>query len=284
MAHENSDFITSDIVSDTEAHSALSGLLTCDYFKKYRDGYYKAREAGCLNRYRNYVILLDDLNDIYDYNEQHAKSYAKRFRDASCDWRNCEAIFSEVIVYRAYVRSVYEGFTRAIHLEEAESDIIVERLDGSKMFLEVFCVMPDFPLPGDGGCSVYDVKTHTQTSMASIRQKLLRKISKQKQLSKPQENFAVIELNDVSIAGDFAVLSSLSGGYKLNLDSQNHKVVSSGYDWSTSIFNDPSTHFLKGIVYFSLGDYESRKFIFNPKFGTRGGPLVTGATNSSPLF
>jgi hypothetical protein len=143
--------------------------------------------------------LLENLNDIHDYNEQHAKSYAQRFRDASKDWRNCEAIFSEVIVYRAYVRSVYEGLIRAIHLGEAESDIIVERPDGSKMFLEVFCVMPDFPLPQDGKFSVYDVKTHTQTAMASIRQKLLRKISKQNQLSKARENFAVIELNDVSI-------------------------------------------------------------------------------------
>ncbi|HUA14783.1 MAG TPA: hypothetical protein VMG31_05755 [Verrucomicrobiae bacterium] len=260
------EFITSDIVTDREALFALTGILASDYFKKYRDGYYAAIEAGCLNRYRNYITLLENLSDIHDYNERHAKSYAKRFRDASKDWRNCEAIFSEVIVYRAYIRGVYEGLIRGIHLHEAESDIIVERLDGSRMFLEVFCVMPDFPLPEDGKFSVYDVKAHSQTAMASIRQKLLRKISKQKQLSKPRENFAVIELNDVSIAGDFAVLSSLSGGYKLNLDVQTQKVVSSGYDWSNSVFDDPSTEFLKGIIYFSLGDYESRKFIFNPKF------------------
>ncbi len=260
------DFIASDIVTDREGQFVLSGLLTCDYFKKYREGYYGARDAGCLNHYRNYVTLLGDLTDIHDYNEQHAKSYAKRFREASKEWRNCEAIFSEVIVYRSYIRNVYEGLSRAIHLEESESDIIVERLDGSKMFLEVFCVMPDFPLPEDGKCSVYEVKTHTQTAMASIRQKLLRKIAKQNQLNKPRENFAVIELNDVSIAGDFAVLSSLSGGYKLNLDVQNHKIVSRGYDWANSVFDDPSTQFLEGIIYFSLGDYESRKFIFNPKF------------------
>lgn len=263
------EFVTSDIVTDREALFALTGLLTCDYFTKCREGYYAAREAGCLNRYRNYITLLENLNDIHDYNEQHAKSYAKRFRDASKDWRNCEAIFSEVIVYRAYIRGVYEGLIRGIHLQEAESDIIVERLNGSKMFLEVFCVMPDFPLPEDGKFSVYDVKTHSQTAMASIRQKLLRKISKQKQLRKARENFAVIELNDVSIAGDFAILSSLSGGYKLNLDVQSHRVVSSGYDWSNSVFNDPSTEFLKGIIYFSLGDYESRKFLFNPKFVQR---------------
>lgn len=263
----STNFITSDIVTDTETQFAIGDLLTYDYFKKYRDGYYKAREAGCLNRHRNYITLLEDLSDIHHYNEQHAKSYAKRFRNGGNDWRNCEATFSEVIVYRSYIRSVYEGLIRAIHLEPAESDVIVERLDGSKMFWEVFCVMPDFPSPEDGKFTAYEVKTHEQTPMASIRQKLLHKIVKQKQLSKVRENFAVMELNDVSIAGDFAVLSSLSGGYKLNLDIQNHKAVSAGYDWSNSIFDDPLTQFLKGLIYFSLGDYESRKLIFNPRFG-----------------
>ncbi len=97
------------------------------------------------------MTLLEDLNDIHSYNAQHAKSYAKRFRGSSTDWRNCEAIFSEVIVYRSYVRSVHEGLIRGIDLEEAESDIIVERLDGSKMFLEAFCVMPSFPRPIEDG-------------------------------------------------------------------------------------------------------------------------------------
>jgi CRP-like cAMP-binding protein len=270
MVRDLSDFITSDIVTDHENQFALPDLLKCDYFKRHKEGYYAAREAGCLNRYRNYVTLLEDLNDIRAYNEQHAKSYAKRFREGSEDWRNCEAIFSEVIVYRAYIRGVYEGLIRSIHLEEAESDIIVERLDGSKMFLEVFCVMPSFPLPDeDGKPKVYSVRTHTQTEIASIRQKLLRKISKQSQLSKPRENFAVIELNDVSIAGDFAVLSSLSGGYKLKLGLESGKVLSRGYDWDNSVFDDPSTQWLKGVIYFSLGDYESRKFIFNPMFSSQ---------------
>ena len=268
----STNFITSDIVTDTEAQFAIGDLLTSDYFKKYRDGYYKAREAGCLNRHRSYVTLLEDLNEIHHYNAQHGKSYAKRFRDSANDWRNCEAIFSEVIVYRSYIRSVFEGLARAIHLEQAESDIIVERLDGSRMFLEVFCVMPDFPAPGDGKFTAYEIKTHKQIPMASIRQKLLHKVVKQKQLSKARENFAVIELNDESIAGDFAVLSSLSGGYKLNLDIENHKTISTGYDWSNSIFDDPQTQFLKGVIYFSLGNYQSRKFIFNPKFSKSSTP------------
>jgi len=44
------------------------------------------------------------------------------------------------------------------------------------------------------------------------------------------------------------------------------KVLSRGYDWANSVFDDPSTQFLKGVIYFSLGDYESRKYVFNPKF------------------
>jgi hypothetical protein len=257
-------------VTERESQFALPDLLKCDYFQRQRQGYYGAREAGCLNPYRNYVTLLEDLNDIHAYKEQHAKSYAKRFRGSSKDWRNCEAVFSEVIVYRAYVRAVHEGLIRSLHLEKVESDIIVERLDGSKMFLEVFCVMPSFPRPNeDGTPTVYSVTTHTQTEMASIRQKLLRKISKQGQLSKPRENFAVVELNDATIAGDFAVLSSLSGGYQLNVGRESGKVLSSGYDWDNSVFDDPSTQWLKGVIYFSLGNYESRKYIFNPKFSSQ---------------
>jgi hypothetical protein len=266
-------FITSDIVTEHEEWFALRDLLTCEYFKGLRVDYYAARDAGVLNRCRNYVTLLEYISDIHAYDKQHAISYGKRLREGSRDWRSCEAIFSEIIVYRSYIRSVYEGLIRGIQLEQTEADVIVERLDGSKMFLEVLCVMPDFPQPEPGGFKVYSVKTHKQDEKSSIRQKLLHKISKQNQFKKPRENFAVIELNDVSIAGDFVVASSLSGGYKLNLGVESRKILSSGYDWSESVFNDPCTQFLKGIIYFSLGDYESRKFIFNPNFQT----LTSGA-------
>src|ERR1700687_5363009 len=117
MEQDLTDFITSDIVTDHEEQFALTDLLKSDYFKKYREDYYAARDAGLLNRYRNYVTLLQYLSDIHAYNEQHAKSYAKRFREGANDWRNCEAVFSEVIVYRAYIRGVYEGLIRGIHLE-----------------------------------------------------------------------------------------------------------------------------------------------------------------------
>ena len=99
--------------------------------------------------------------------------------------------------------------------------------------------------------------------MASIRKKLLNKIEKQKQFTKPRENFAVIELNDSLIAGDFAILSSLSDGYKITINKDTMEAVDAGYDWSNSVFHDESTRYLKGIIYFNLGDYQSRKIIKN---------------------
>lgn len=262
-----SNFIVSDIVTEFENRFAFPNLLSCEYFQQQREAYYGARDVGCLNPFRNYLTLLEGIDDIHAYSEQHAKSFAKRLRESEKDWRNCEAIFCEVVVYRSYVRSVYEGLIRAILLDKSEADIIVERLDGSKMFFEVFSVMPLFRKSDRSGKpTVYDVNTHTQAEMASIRQKLLRKIEKQRQFSKPRENFAVIELNDTTIAGDFAVLSSLSDGYKMRVGLESGKVLLSGYDWTNSVFDDPSTQHLKGISYFSLGNYDSRKFIFNPNF------------------
>ena len=254
--------VSSDAVSDAEGRFPFPKLLTSNYFKKYRHGYYKAREYGALNPHRNYFVLLQFLSEIQEYDVQHAKGYARRLLAASKDWRNAEGVFSEIIVYRSYIRAIYEGLLAKIERNEAESDIIVVRPDGSKMFLEVFCVMPDisnFPV-------VRNLQTHSQTALSSIRQKLIRKIAKQKQFSKNREKYAVIELNDVSIAGDFSILSSLSSGYKVIIDKQAKKVASAGYDWDKSVFDDPRTKYLAGIIYFSLGDYGSRKFIPNPYF------------------
>jgi len=263
-----------DIVTACEKRFTFQELLNNDYFQKYRRGYYSFREQGLLNPHRNYVRLLTYLDEINEYNGQHADSYAKRLRESANDWRNAEAVFAEIIVYRYYIRPVYEELIKNLELNAAESDIIVERLDGTKAHLEVFCVMPDFPLPKNGKVVVRDVKTHTQTEMASIRQKLLRKIAIQKQLSKPRENYAVIELNDPIILGDFSVLSSLSSGYAVTINNETMKIESSGYNWENSIFEDQSTKFLKAVIYFDLGDYNSRKFLFNPNFGSSNTPNI----------
>jgi len=255
-----------DIVTNREKRFAFRELLESDYFQKYRRGYYSSRTQGLLNPHRNYVKVLTYLDEINEYNEQHAKSYVKRLRESGNDWKNAEAVFAEIIVYRWYIRAAYEDLIKKLELDAAQSDIIIERLDGTKAYLEVFCVMPSFPLPENGKVVVRDVKTHTQTEMASIRQKLLRKIAIQKQLSKPRENYAVIELNDPIIAGDFAVLSSLSSGYTVTINKETMKIESSGYNWENSIFEDQSTGFLKAVIYFDLGDYGSRKVLFNPNF------------------
>lgn len=258
--------IVEDIVSDCEKRFVYPDLLVIDYFQKYRKGYYSSLELGLLNRYRNYVNLLTFIDEIHEFKKQHGNSYAKRFRENGKDWRNSEAIFSEVIVYRHYIRTKHEGLIKAIELQETESDIIIERNDGTKLYLEVFCVMPSFRNPEDKGSVVYEVKTHTQMAPSSIRQKLLKKILTQQQLSKCRENYAVIELNDPSIAGDFSILSSLSNGYTITFNKETMQKVSEGYNWNGSVFEDPSAQYVKGIIYFSLGDYESRKFIFNPNF------------------
>ena len=255
-----------DIVTDREQQFSFPDLIATDYFQRYRKGYYASREQGLLNPHRNYVKLLTYLDEICEYNEQHAKSYAKRFRESATDWRNAEAVFAETIVYRYYLRPVYEELIKSISLNAAESDVIIERLDGTKAYLEVFCVMPSFPTPPKGQFVVHSVKTHTQKEMASIRQKLLQKITKQKQFTQPRDNYAVIELNDTTIAGDFSVLSSLSSGYTITINKETKSIESSGYDWANSVFDDESTKYLKAIIYFDLGNYSGRRFLFNPKF------------------
>ena len=164
-------------------------------------------------------------------------------------------------MYRYYVRLVYEDIIRAVRHGREECDIIVDRLDGSTAFLEVFSIMPNLSEVG-----VNDITTHTQDAMASVRQKLLRKIRKQNQMTKARDNYAVIELNDVSITGSFTVLSSLSSGYKVTIDRTTMKTVNSGYDWANSVFEDEALRHLKAIIFFDLGNYASRKFIANPLF------------------
>lgn len=259
--------IINDAITDSEKEFPFKDLLDLDYFKKYRNAYYEMPKRGFQLGPRNYYNLLLYISEIADYNEQHVKGFIKRLKSEGKDWKNAEAIFSEIIVYRYYIRPVHEGHIKGIHKINSECDIIIELLDGTKQYLEVFCVMPNFKRPTKPGeIVVGDVKTHVQTEMASIRQKLLRKIAKQKQFSKSRENFAVIELNDSLIAGDFTILSSLSDGYKITINKDTMQAVSSGYDWSKSVFHDESTKFLKGVIYFNLGDYHSRKIIMNNKF------------------
>jgi hypothetical protein len=257
-------YIVKDEVDSAEESFYDQALLQTDYMQHYRKGYYHCREKGFnLNPYRNYLSILNYLNEIHQYDKSHAVNFTKRIKTQRKKWNDCEAVVSEVIVYHSYLRPMYEGLIHSISLQPDECDVIVERCDGSKYYLEVFCIMPNFKKDENG---VIEIATHTQTAFASVRQKLLTKVNKQKQFTKSRENFAVIELNDQMIANDFVVLSSLSDGYKINFDPQNKKVINEGYDWDKSVFELPETKFLKGIIWFHQGAYHYRKTLLNPYF------------------
>ncbi len=251
-----------DIITDREKDFPLPELLDLEYFKKYRRWYYRQLELGKHLGHRNYINLLEYIAEVYSYKPEHARAFAKAFRED--DWRKSESSFAELIVYRYYIRLVYENLIKSINLDHQECDTILERLDGSKAFLEVFSIGLLNVTSGEA----YDIKTHTQDAMASVRQKLLNKIKRQRQMAQPRENYAVIEANDISIAAnvDFAILSSLSSGYKIWIDKKTMKKIDEGYDWKGSVFEDESTKYLKGVIYFALGDYESRECIINPNF------------------
>ena len=258
-------YIVKDEVDSAEESFYDQDLLQTDYMQHYRKGYYHCREERFnLNCYRNYLSILNYLNEIHQYDKSDAANFTKRIKNQQKMWKDCEAVVSEVIVYHSYLRPMYEGLVRSILLDANECDVIVERCDGTKYYLEVFCIMPDFKKDENG---VIEVTTHTQEAFSSVRQKLLTKINKQKQFTKPRENFAVIELNDQMIANDFVVLSSLSDGYKINLDLQNKNVINEGYDWDKSVFELPETKFLKGIIWFHQGAYQYRKTLLNRYFG-----------------
>lgn len=263
------DFVVSDAVTDLEQRFPLKDLLALDYFKRYRDGYYRCREEGWKIQPRNYYNLLQFLTEIHEYRADDAKTFAKTLRGSATDMPNSEATFAEIIVYRYYIRLVHEGIVKSVRLGRQECDVIVERLDGSSAYLEVFSIKPNLPVPAPGEKGVLNhIMTHTQDAMASVRQKLLRKICKQKQMTKPRDNYAVIELNDPWIAGNFAVLSSLSSGYKVTIDRTTMKTVDAGFDWTNSVFEDEALRHLKAVIFFDLGVYESRRFLDNPFFGS----------------
>jgi hypothetical protein len=259
-------FKMSDAVTDLEESFPFKDLLVLDYFQRYRRAYYTFRNEGWQVQPRNYCNLLQYLSEIERYSSDDAKTFAKMFRDCSDHWHNGEATFAEVIVYRSYVRLAYEGIIKAVRCGRRECDVIVERLDGSLAFLEVLTITPDRVVSVPPDFVVNRIKTGTQDEKGSVRQKLLHKIKQQGQMTEPRENYAVVELNDLSIAGDFAVLSSLSGGYRIHIDLESGKQADAGYDWSNSFFADPATRNIKAVIWFSLGDYGSRRFLWNPLF------------------
>jgi hypothetical protein len=247
-------------------------LLDTEYFRRHRDAYERYFQDGVISKYRCYPVIVEKLQSIYEYNATHARYFARRIAQQG-DLRNCEAILSEVIVYSHYIPLVKEGVVESLDVCEDDYDLKIERTGHPDVFLEVFCIMPEFKKNERGVC---DMRTHTQTALSSIRQKLLRKMQKQKQMQKARENWAVIELNDVSIAGEFTVLASLSDGYKVIINRETKQVVQRGYDWSNSIFDAPETQNLHGIIHFDLGYYEGRRYILN-------GRIRAGDSDEKPV-
>lgn len=268
LNEEIEEIIEEEIIKE-ESSFCLPELLRLKYFEKYRELYIRQSRKNNIPIVRNYICLIQYLNEIFSYNKEHANAFGKRFKADSNDLKNGEAIFAELIVYQYYIELVKEGLLNKIELIKDEADLILEKANGNKIYLEIFSIMPPFDLPSENEKSVvFDIKTHTQNSVSSIRQKLYGKIINQKQFLQKREYYAVIELNDDFITGDFVILSSLSGGYKIQIDKNTNKPVYSGYDWSKSIFEDEKTKYIKGIIYFDKGDYSKRKIIPNPNYNT----------------
>ncbi len=241
-------------------------LLETEYLRLLKIAYDKTRNTVFFNHYRNYEVLLCSLGLICSFSKQHAKSFVNRIKQQQKNLRQCEATFTEIIVYAYYLKLLPEGILKSLQLQKNDYDLKLELVDGSISYYEIFSIMPNLKISSVCKMMINDIKTHLHDEYSSIRQKLRRKILEQKQLRQARNNFAVIELNDPVIAGDFSVLSSLSDGYKINIDAGINKNIDEGYDWNKSIFDDEITKYIKGIIYFSLGDYSRRRCILNPNF------------------
>lgn len=252
------------ILTMDEKHSTFfePKLLDTEYFRRHREAYEKYFHAGVVNKYRCYPVILEKLQSIFEYNKIHARYFAKRMKTEHGDLRSCDAIISEVIVYSHYIPLVRLGVVDSLDICEEDFDLKIERKGHEDIFLEIFCIMPEFEKNERG---VYDIQTHTQMALSSVRQKLLHKLHHQKQMQKARENWAVIDLNNPSIAGEFTVPSSLSNGYKITINRMTKEVVHKDFDWSSSVFDAPETANLHGIIHFDLGYYEGRRYILNAR-------------------
>ena len=266
-SEDNRDFLTD--IDLAEQSFFDPNMLSVDYVKRLRQEFMETRHSTFNNHHRNYPRLLSALEDIFFHNELHGRRYVRRMKAEGNDVSSGDAIFAEIIIYRAHLPLIAEGHLISLDLDDKECDLIVSRSDGTQAFLEVFSISP--VLNGELG-TVTSIVSHTQAAMSSVRQKLLRKVEVQKQMIKPRENWAVIELNSTAIAGAFTVLSSLSGGYKITIDISTMKTVSEGYDWSESIFNLDNLQFLRGVIHFDLGNYADRRVLLNPRWTNPGAP------------
>ena len=214
------------------------------------------------NKHRNLHTLARDLTTIYDYNVDICKHFQKRILNEK-DFKNFwSGTFAEIIVIAFYIREKFN-----VEINEGEADLIIT-IDNDPLYFEVLSICPDLDATQNTKDTiVYDIKTHLPVeNTSSVRGKLCGKLGgNQNQFKDGRKNVAIIELNDVSIVGDFHVRSSLSGGYKVELDESSGKIVKGGFDWNNnSFFEREDSKRVSAIIYFDMGDYENRRKINNP--------------------
>lgn len=222
---------------------------------------YHSNLENAQNKHRNLFTLARDLTTIYDYNVDICKHFQKRILNER-DFKNFWAgTFAEIIVIAFYIREQFN-----VKINEGEADLIIT-IDNDQLYFEVLSICPDLHVTQNTKDIIaYDIKTHLPVeNTSSVRGKLYGKLGEnQNQFRDGRKNIAIIELNDASIAGDFHVLSSLSGGYKVELDKSSGKIEEGGFDWNNnSFFEREDSKRVSAIIYFSMGNYENRKKINN---------------------
>lgn len=209
---------------------------------------YLRRLKKVQNPHRNQQVFIESLDCIHNYNPNHANSFVRKikneYRNNQPDIKNCEAVFTETIVYVYYLRLLHEGIVKSLDIEERDYDLRIELADGSFHYLEIFSIVPDNRISISNGINpikpiLNTVRAHLKDDPSSAYQKILRKINKQRQLTKARKNFVVIEINDLLDM----VISVLS-----------------------PIFDEPDSKYIKGIILFNRGNYNKRDCIINPNF------------------
>lgn len=61
----------------------------------------------------------------------------------------------------------------------------------------------------------------------------------------------------------------LIGSLHDEIDPVSMKTVAEGFDWRSSIFNDPALKHLCGIIWFNMGNYGDRHLISNPFYAVQ---------------
>ena len=156
-------------------------LLETEYLRNLKWVYEDPINYPFLRPYRSPDLLIDYLNSIYQYNKAHARYYVKRIKTQQNQFRDCEAVFTEIIVYAYYLKLVHEGILKSLDRKEDDYDLRIEMKYGTSHFLEIFSIMPDIKIwtkeeIEKGEMKAVEIRAHLQDSFASIRLKLLEKI------------------------------------------------------------------------------------------------------------